>query len=150
MSRMNLIIMREKGQLRKGDILHWNIYTSKARLSNSNWLGGCMKLEGWSRGLHWKVRKTLNFQLKTMFWKKQANCCNFRCRFAGSIGIARMPRFLRPQLGSISPNFVRQAKICRRTAFGEKDAIQFHQHFVTLNWPQTFLKKTSDKFAATG
>ena len=29
-------------------------------------------------------------------------------------------------LGSISPNFVRQAKRCRRTAFGKKFAVQFH------------------------
>ena len=35
--------------------------------------------------------------------------------------------------GSISSNFVRQAKTHRRTAFGEIDAIQFHQLFVTLN-----------------
>ena len=42
--------------------------------------------------------------------------------------------------GSISPNFVRQAKRRRRTAFGEKNAIQFHQHTVALNWPQTVHK----------
>ena len=43
-------------------------------------------------------------------------------------------------LGSISPNFVRQAKRRQRTAFGEKNAIQFHQHTVALNWPQTVHK----------
>jgi len=30
--------------------------------------------------------------------------------------------------GLISPNFVRQAKSCQRTAFGKKFAIQFHQN----------------------
>ena len=36
-------------------------------------------------------------------------------------------------LGSISPNFVRQAKRHRRIAFGKKFAIQFHQHFKHQN-----------------
>jgi len=31
--------------------------------------------------------------------------------------------------GSISPTFVRQAKSCRRAAFGKKIDIQYHQHF---------------------
>ena len=43
-----------------------------------------------------------------------------------------LPRFsLNPWYtlqGSISPNFFCQAKICRRTACGEKFAIKFHQH----------------------
>ena len=52
----------------------------------------------------------------------------------------RAPVSLKSHLGSISPNFVRQAKRRRRTAFGEKNAIQFHQHTVALNWPQTVHK----------
>ena len=42
--------------------------------------------------------------------------------------------------GSISPNFVRQAKIRRHTASGKIGAIQFHQHFFTENLPKTFAK----------
>jgi hypothetical protein len=30
--------------------------------------------------------------------------------------------------GIISPNFLRQVKSCRRTAFGEEFTVQFHQH----------------------
>ncbi len=51
-------------------------------------------------------------------------------------------------LGSISPTFVRQAKIRRRTAFGKNFVIQFHQHnytiFIGLNFfyrPAVYLTK---------
>ena len=45
--------------------------------------------------------------------------------------------------GSISPNFVRQAKSCRRTAFGDKFAVQFHQLNVKAKITSKFAKRHS-------
>ena len=51
-------------------------------------------------------------------------------------------------LGSISPNFERQAKRCRRTAFGKKFAVQFHQLNVMGNITSKFAKRRSPNLCA--
>ena len=55
-------------------------------------------------------------------------------------------------LGSISPNFIRQAKLGQRTAFSKKIAVQFQQHSVNSNQPKTVLKfaKMCAPFATFG
>jgi len=44
------------------------------------------------------------------------------------------------QDGSISPNFVCQAKSRWSAAFGKKYALQLHHHSVALNQPKTMMK----------